>query len=150
MERQKIEIHLDLEGTVIVDWWDRRFINIPKIRQFIRDREVNSVSIFSFAIRSIDDRENILGDLEYLGKLLGVVVNYPPPTYQNFQLHLMTQKNIKIVETIPYLDTKETMFIEWCRRKKDKTCILIDDTVVDKTLTIEDNVQIQLFNVNNL
>lgn len=54
-KRNPIHLFIDLEETVIDNWFNKNFINIDKIKNMIDDLNPDHLHIFSAAIWDIND-----------------------------------------------------------------------------------------------
>lgn len=166
-----MKVFLDLEGTVIEQWQQfptflpthcehiRQFlkndrVNDISITRFLRADEDATVSVFSFAIHTDEERDQffdtIAGDMErILDCRIDEVVTVP-----------MMQAASEAINKVRYFDVsdfiqmrgKDMAFHDWCHKhRQGQLSVLIDDVVPNRiSVDTDDHATVLTVNVNNL
>ena len=146
-------MYLDLEGTIIKDWFNKdAIINERGIRNFFKEHLITEISIFSFAIYTMEEvlefEEQLKDTLEHLLNVKIVKVLTLP------EIMSITSK-IEYFSIYDFLrhNDKYTTFQRYCiARHKGELTMLIDDMVPTSMLNIAGDPEtiIYTFNVNEL
>lgn len=145
-----MKLFLDLEGTIINDWFEPFSINTNIIRNFISDI-FSDLNIFSFAINDKKDLEDfnlfLKSDImERFERDIDLV-----PTVEDVKNIIFKNSNTVFdIDEVKQIFGKERGFIEFCRnRTDDDGFILIDDVVENLCLEMSDK-KIIIVNVKDL
>lgn len=150
-------VFLDLEQTIIASFDDPFLINVQEIKQFLQERRVTEVGIYSFAIWDQKDQHTFEEQIKpSIEQALEITVK----TWPTLQDMVRADREFTGIRFDPEWETHE--FIQ-LRGKKDgfvhyvqhrynfKTAILIDDVVPNLTIIDRDrNRTIELWNVDRL
>lgn len=144
VKNSKVELFLDLEGTIIRSWHDPEIINLEKIKGYIREFGVTKVCIFSYAIRNETDQATF--EKQYRGFLeekLGVTITQVPTVEHIKQPCLKFYPKAVPMYDFEFVNvwTKQRAFIDNCTHRyitDNAVCVLLDDVVQNMTMVIED------------
>ena len=150
-------VFLDLEQTIIASFDDPFLINVQSIKQFLQDRNVTEVGIYSFAIWDQKDQHTFETHIKPTIELaLGITVK-TWPTLQDF---VRADREYTGIRFDPEFETHEFIqlrgkkdgFLHYVQHKYNfKKAILIDDVVPNLTIIDRDRDRtIELWNVDRL
>lgn len=153
----KVNIFLDLEGTVIEQW--QQFptwlpTQTDAIKTFLGTQAVREVSIFSFAIHTDEEVEQfhtlMKKDMEAI--LCCKVVNVVSVPQMQEASERINKVRFFDVSDFIQLRGKELAFHDWCHRfHVGQQSFLIDDVVPNRTTVDHDTKTIaETLNVNHL
>lgn len=128
-------IYLDLEGTIIKSWHNPVFINIRKIRKYLRENNVKEIGIYSFAIYDDADRNEFNASMkDSIENLLNVKV-IKVLTVDEIQKIICSSDNMHNFLTMDL--GKYLSFLKYCMVKhKGRVATLIDDAVPDSKVFV--------------
>jgi len=145
----KPNLFLDLELTLIKDWYDHTLIphNIKLIKKFILDNNIENATLFSAAVWTQKEADSFNDNLkDFLEEKLGITLDILLLT----EAHklILDKNNLSGESTAFFCDTflfdqKENFFKEWLLASEaEGHFVLFDDTVEDSMyhrgkLTIE-------------
>lgn len=157
-------LFLDLEKTWIESVDNQVFLNdnIEKIVKKFKTEEFDSVTIFSFAIHTLEDVESVRSVIEDISDRLGRIVRIQPknellPAFKKF----FNIPTMDLMDFHDFCNSKELGFQIFIKESikeligKDKLAVvgeefvLIDDKVDDTVLMFNVN-RIQTINVDNM
>ena len=157
MYTTSITCWLDLEQTIIASWDDVFLINVGSIKEFLKDRGITEVGIFSFAIYNEADKEEFQKNVKpIIERALGVTVILWPSVRDMIRIdkqytgdHFDSENEVH--DYIQFRGKKDG-FINYINATCNfDTAILIDDVVPDLTLSHRfDGWSIELWNVDSL
>lgn len=150
-------VFLDLEQTIIASFDDPFLINVQSIKQFLQERNITEVGIFSFAIWDQKDQYTFKDHIKPAIELaLGVTVK----TWPTLQDMVRADREFTGVRFDTELEThrftqlrgKKDGFLHYVQHKYNfKKAILIDDVVPNLTIIDRDRDRtIELWNVDRL
>jgi hypothetical protein len=153
-----MHVFLDLEETLIISWDDPTFCNLQKLRKFFKDREVESFSVFSFAIWDEKDRVFFCNNLKDSceSALQSKVRSFPSV---DDLVSIIGKRNRISIDRHDLLQLfgKQNSFIEFCFNEAEKNpnhdnhFVLIDDVVIDCVIESKHlNLKIEIINVDSL
>lgn len=139
-------LFLDLEETIINDWWSRKLVNVHKLRKYIRLNSISTIGIFSFAIFDDNDRKDFSDNMHsWLEEVLEVTISDELiPTVEDVVKIVSHQKRIlPLITARDFFDffDKRSAFEYYCTndyRFADHKCTLIDDAVKNTRLILDD------------
>lgn len=149
-----MNVFLDLEGTVIEQWQQfPTFLpkQCGKIRQWMKDRVVTSVSVFSFAIHTDEERDQfwecIAGDLErILDCKVDTVITVPM-----MQVASEAINKVRFFDVTDFIQMrgKDMAFHDWCHKHcQCQESVLFDDVVPNRvTVDADDGVIVSTINI---
>ena len=157
MHRKSHTVFIDLEQTIIDSWSSGELINVSPIRRFLQARNIQDVSIFSFAIYNEKDKQDFDTRLRpSIEEALGVKVMSWPSVQDMIREEkkftgIVFDQAYEIAEYIQ-LRGKKDGFINYIQGTCEfDLAILIDDTVPDQTLSHRfEGWSIELWNVDSL
>lgn len=139
MNLNKPEVYLDLEETVIDNWYsgNPKHDNISRIVNFLKTNQTTHVGIFSAAIYN-EAHLNYFDKhhKDYIQNMLGVlivdVVSMDRVLQEINGDTCMVYPRFENTVDAMYTLGKDNLFIEWCKAtKRGKTTFLIDDSYGD-------------------
>ena len=152
-------VFLDLEGTIITDWFDALIIRddvLAEWKQALMAKESEvTFGIFSYAIHDQNDIQYFCANmLPWIERRLGIKIDeeniIPVSTMRRIVLQL--NRDNYTVKEFTQLVTKQTAFEAFVRHsnKENSSWALVDDTVHDKTIVDHSlNTRIELVNANS-
>ena len=149
-----MNIFLDLEDTVIDNWFSGNPVNIEQVRFFLKMCDVKEVHIFSFAIWFDNHVEEFnrrhKGMLE---DLLDVKITAAPHVTEIMEADFtFTGLHIENVTEFICLRGKHDAFLNWClTQHAGEHNVLIDDIVPNRvTIDFDTKTKIESINVANI
>lgn len=160
----KNKLFLDLEDTIITPvvegWHNTELINIEKINKFISENEIESISLFSFAVWNQEElalfKQHTLPLIE---DAIGQKIWRMPTVDDDIIPSCCTQKGVH-PSRVDFSEmsnfwSKDLAFIlcmkEWFKKSRDIRCILLDDMVEDQALHFpRNNLHLTLLNIDNM
>lgn len=157
MHKTQTICYIDLEQTILESWQDPLLINVSKIRDFLKERQITEVSIFSYAIYNDNDKRIFADQIKpNIERALGVTVMGWPSVQDMIREEkkytgIVFDQAYEVAEYIQ-LRGKKDGFINYVQGTCDfETAILIDDVVPDLTLSHRfKGWSIELWNVDSL
>lgn len=148
-KRNPIHLFIDLEETVIDNWFNKNFINIDKIKNMIDDLNPDHLHIFSAAIWDINDVNEFNNKLR---KNLQILLNRKIENVISMEYAKKCSNwvtcDISIRDLL--LDIgKFRLFIDFCKyTTRNCFCILIDDMCDNEIIeNLDLNVKIQMIRI---
>lgn len=149
-----MEVWLDLEETIIDNWWDALLINPNRIKRWLDERNVTELRIWSFAIGNDEDKRIFE---RVMKKPIETALGRPILEWPSVE---EMQKLVERYEGIIYdsqtefiqINSKKWSFIKFCLgNKTGEHCVLIDDAVPNLTIVEHDrHLKIDLIKVQHI
>lgn len=142
-----MKVFMDLEQTIIDNWYSKRLMNVEKLNNFYRLNNVEDISIWSFAINDAEDLGHFYCHLhETLEDVLGVHIDVTDTG--DATLEVCEREQLEFEDLCYYLNKFRT-FVAYARHHcKGQTVVLLDDDVPNTELHFkDDNLRIITINV---
>ncbi len=150
-----MEVWLDLEDTIITNWNEGLLLNPGKIKNWLDERDIKELRIWSFAIW--DDKDKAHFVRSGMKRMIETALERPIlewPSVKEMQTLVEYYEGIIYDSRTEFmqLNSKKWSFIKYCLgHKKHTTCVLIDDAVPNMTIKELDLLlTIELIKVQNL
>jgi hypothetical protein len=130
-------IFLDLEETIIESWQNPVLVNSSRMKDWLEDKRVTEIGIFSFAILNEADLHVFNKDIKpMLETRLAVTIS---KVFTVEEVCLIIRKNFGAFwepDEIPLIWGKTKAFVDVCTATmpRGSTCVLIDDVVDDMSI----------------
>ena len=150
----KQHFFLDLEGTIIDSWDNRVFVNYSRVKDFLSQRMIKEVNIFSFAIWNEKDL-NVFNQKDFKGWLEDAleVKIVSTPTVEDIKKVVQHHRGINW-ETHELISVwgKLRSFQDFCIACFENcSCTLLDDAVPNMTQVMHDsNLVIKTIDVETI
>lgn len=144
-----IHLFIDLEETVIDDWYNKNFINIDKIKDMIKYLNPDHLHIFSAAVWDLDDvnefNNKLRDNLEILlkRKIDQVISMEYAKKCSNWVSYDMP------IQELLLAIGKFRLFIDFCKHTiRNCFCILLDDMCDNEIIeNLDLNLKIQMIRI---
>ena len=153
----KFELWLDLEGTIIDDWYKGNLFLGRRIKDFTDEHKISKLNIFSFAIQSVFDQEKFVsrGMKKMIEDFLEVeILNHP--SVPDMMRKISPWEKLKYDDMFDFMsiNCKHWAFIKYIQAHSEfnnQHFVLIDDMVDNMEILIKDrNLKIELIDVRKM